>query len=237
MRWVRSTNGRYYLVVVPLHGVGNKGGEGAGVKVLAYEFPQNIDAEWRMYPIEESMHLTHNLDVVEATGQKTQLYLGGKEGIAVIGDDNSRTRLAADKVPGLERGVGELRVGKLAPGKDFIATIEPMHGTDVVVYEGGKRMILDDNFKEGHALAVADLLGKGGQQVIAGWRSPNKDGKVGIKYYVKDNLSKDVWRAVWLDENGMACEDLQVGDLNGDGKPDVVASGRATRNLKVYWNR
>ncbi|HKG68984.1 MAG TPA: VCBS repeat-containing protein [Segetibacter sp.] len=34
----------------------------------------------------------------------------------------------------------------------------------------------------------------------------------------------------------MACEDLQVMDLNKDGKPDIVASGRSTHNLKIYWN-
>jgi len=34
----------------------------------------------------------------------------------------------------------------------------------------------------------------------------------------------------------MACEDLQVADLNGDGRPDIVAAGRATRNLKIYFN-
>jgi hypothetical protein len=34
----------------------------------------------------------------------------------------------------------------------------------------------------------------------------------------------------------MATEDLQVMDMNGDGKPDIVAAGRATKNLKIYWN-
>ncbi len=33
-----------------------------------------------------------------------------------------------------------------------------------------------------------------------------------------------------------ACEDLIVGDFNGDKKPDIVASGRATRNIEIYWN-
>ena len=41
----------------------------------------------------------------------------------------------------------------------------------------------------------------------------------------------------WIDDNGMATEDLQVLDMNADGKPDIVASGRATKNLKIYWNR
>ena len=35
---------------------------------------------------------------------------------------------------------------------------------------------------------------------------------------------------------GVAVEDLAVGDLNGDGKPDIVAVGRATKNVKIYWN-
>ena len=35
----------------------------------------------------------------------------------------------------------------------------------------------------------------------------------------------------------MACEDLTLADLDGDGKLDIVASGRATHNLKVYFNQ
>ena len=34
----------------------------------------------------------------------------------------------------------------------------------------------------------------------------------------------------------MDTEDLIVGDFNGDELPDIVASGRATRNIKIYWN-
>ena len=39
-----------------------------------------------------------------------------------------------------------------------------------------------------------------------------------------------------VDDNTMACEDFKVADLNGDGKPDIIAAGRATKNLIVYWN-
>jgi hypothetical protein len=34
----------------------------------------------------------------------------------------------------------------------------------------------------------------------------------------------------------MAAEDLTVADLNGDKRPDIIASGRATRNVTIYWN-
>ena len=34
----------------------------------------------------------------------------------------------------------------------------------------------------------------------------------------------------------MAVEDLTVADLNGDGRMDIIAVGRATKNLRIYWN-
>ncbi len=34
----------------------------------------------------------------------------------------------------------------------------------------------------------------------------------------------------------MACEDLMVADLNSDKRLDIIAAGRGTKNLKVYWN-
>jgi autotransporter-associated beta strand protein len=42
---------------------------------------------------------------------------------------------------------------------------------------------------------------------------------------------------VVVDDNEMACEDLFVRDLNGDGKPDIIAAGRRTKNVKVYWQQ
>ena len=44
------------------------------------------------------------------------------------------------------------------------------------------------------------------------------------------------WQSSWLDDGGMACEDLCLSDLNGDGRLEVIAAGRATHNLKVYFN-
>ncbi|HRN56657.1 MAG TPA: VCBS repeat-containing protein [Agriterribacter sp.] len=61
-------------------------------------------------------------------------------------------------------------------------------------------------------------------------------GKEGVKLYVKKDAGGTQWQSHWIDNNGMACEDIQVMDLNGDGKPDIVAAGRASHNLKIYWN-
>ncbi len=45
------------------------------------------------------------------------------------------------------------------------------------------------------------------------------------------------WERTILEDGGVAVEDLTVADLNGDGKPDIVAVGRATGNCRIYWNQ
>jgi len=63
-----------------------------------------------------------------------------------------------------------------------------------------------------------------------------RNAKVGIKLYTP--LANDLkeWRTTLVDDNGMACEDLCLADLNGDGKLDIIAAGRATKNVKIYFN-
>ena len=83
MRWVKVAPNQYHLVVVPLHGRGNQNGTGAGVKVFAYIPPakkRDDSKQWKYKLIDQSMHLTHNLDVIP--GEKNEsIYIGGKEGI------------------------------------------------------------------------------------------------------------------------------------------------------------
>lgn len=239
MQWIKLQEGKYSLVVLPLHGRGNKDGEGEGVKMLAYHLPQNVMEPWRTDTLDNTMHLTHNFEVSEYK-KGSKLYVAGKEGIRII--DLSDSKPPVDKAQAfqnLNHSAGEVRIGKLKSNVGFIATIEPMHGNELVIYLNNKqaRMVVDDDLKEGHALATADLLNKGGDQVVMGWRVPNKEGKVGIKLYATRDAQGAVWNSFWIDENGMACEDLKIADLNGDGKPDIIASGRATHNLKIYWNK
>lgn len=242
MRWIKSADGYFYLMMLPLHGRGNKNGEGEAVKFIAYRFPKNPKDEWKMIIADQSMHMTHNFDIVEEKSSlSSKIYVGGKEGVKVIkGFGSKENQYSAKETTGIETGVGEVRIGNKKAKEPFIATIEPMHGTSLVVYTKGKnpaRVVLDDQFKEGHALATADLLGLGYDQVVAGWRNPNAENKTGIKIYVPRDKTNNKWDSYWIDENGMATEDLQVMDLNADGKPDIIAAGRATKNLKIYWNR
>jgi hypothetical protein len=229
MRWTKASNGKYYLIVLPLHGRGNKGGEGNGVKVMAYEFPKDVRGEWQIHTISDELHMTHNLAIAESVGKKTEIYVASKEGVKVITEPfDKKNALGTTTAEGREHGSGEVKLGK-----DLIATIQPMHGNKLVVYRGAEQMILDTNLREGHALGIGDFAGAGYEQVVAGWRNPDKNQEVGIKLYSK---GYGKWESTWIDKNGMACEDLQVADMNADGKPDIIAAGRSTRNLKVYWN-
>ncbi|MBL7700561.1 MAG: VCBS repeat-containing protein [Chitinophagaceae bacterium] len=234
MRWVKDSKGKYFLVMLPLHGRGNKNGEGAGVNVIAYEFPKDVHSKWNTVAIADEMHMTHNMAVKEQPGKKTEIYVAGKEGVKVITEPFTEKKpMTVTKIDGNDHASGEIKLAK-----NFIATIQPMHGNKVSVYpERGERIILDSSFADGHAIGVADFLGVGYEQVVAGWRNPNSENFVGIKLYTRKNANSNEWTSQWVDKNGMACEDLQVMDMNADGKPDIIAAGRSTKNLKIYWNR
>lgn len=243
MRWVKLGKIRFALVVSPLHGKGNKKGEGAGVKLIAYEKPTNPKDKWKQTVIEDTLHVTHNLDPAQWNPhtEAEEILYAGREGAMLISYDKGEWK--KERFPVIE-GSGEIRMGRIAPFNQFITTIEPLHGDKLVLYQSGTkpteisgRQVLDENIKAGHAIATADLSGNGRQEIVAGWRSPNKDQKVGVKVYWSTDASGKIWKSAWIDENGMACEDIRLGDLNGDGKIDIVAAGRNSHNLKIYWNQ
>jgi hypothetical protein len=236
MRWIKAGK-TFQLIVLPLQGKGNKNGEGQPVNVLAYEIPKDLKSRWTYSVIDHSMHLTHNLDIVSINGEES-IYIAGKEGIKILRFDKGKwlpQRGNEWYVQG--ESFGEVRAGNLS--KNFVAGIQPMHGNKLIVFNGvGKqgRTVLDSTLQQGHALLTADLLRTGREQVVVGWREPNHEEKTGVKIFSFD-LPESKWKYFWIDENGMACEDLQLADLDGDGKLDIIASGRASHNLKIYWNK
>src|SRR5262249_36636952 len=128
MRWVKNAQGAFDLVVVPLHGRGNKPatGEGVGVKVLAYHKPANPTDPWTTELLDESMHKTHNFDPVQWDNDPAQeLLVAGKEGVFLL--DRTAGKSVLTQLTGTESdGAGEVRLGRLRGGGRFIATVEPM---------------------------------------------------------------------------------------------------------------
>jgi hypothetical protein len=244
MRWMKNWQDEFELIVVPLHGRGNKGGRGEGVKILAYKMGQSPRDDWTTRTIDDALHMTHNFDPVQWDDDSAEEPLiASKEGVFVVNWEDGALKSA--QLAGAESGgAGEVRMGKLAGGKQFFATVEPMHGTNLVLYtqpeqSAGKwdRRVLDSTLADGHALACADLADAGSDQIVVGWRAMGKPGvKVGIKMFTPSDGEGKEWKSTLVDDNTMACEDLCVADLDGNGKPDIIAAGRATKNVKIYFN-
>jgi hypothetical protein len=258
MRWADlDADGRPELVVLPLFGRDTKPPLYAdrGVRILAYHIPAHPLADrWMSEVLNEDLHVTHNFWPTNMNGDGHQdLLVASFEGVNLlehaglgnwhlqrIGEGNQATS------PG--RGASEVKRGLLAGGRSYIATIEPWHGFQVVVYTPPaagaapaslwKRHVLDEDLKWGHAVWCANLDDDEDQELIIGVRD-NKDGQSlsGLRIYDPQGSGPGQWKRHLFDPGGVSIEDLAAADLDGDGKPDIVAVGRQTHNVRIYWNQ
>ena len=252
MKWVRNRAGRYDLVVVPLHGRGNdKNAEGVGVRVLAYHMPEDPRKEWNTTLVQGTMHKTHNLDIIPAQPNEAEgLLLCGREGVVRLNQTDNGWKeqwIAQHPKDSTElQGAGEVRYGAFAGGQPYVTTIEPMHGDKLVLYtpppDGPKdgpwqRRVLSDQLVDGHAIATHDLLGLNNRQIVVGWRAQQKIGKVAVKLFWTTKEDGSGWQEAFIDDGGMACEDAVCVDLDGDRDLEIIAAGRRSKNVKIYWNQ
>lgn len=242
MHWVLGRGGKYQLVVKPLRGRGSVDGDGPGLRVLEYFIPEDPKSEWKFGVVCDFLHLSHNFHPVNWDDDpEEELIIAGKEGVWHFDrqkDDWEATQLTRDFA-------GEIRDGRLPNGKRFIVTIEPKHGSVSAVYAQPEKAgalwdrvtVLDDKLKDGHALAVADYLGVGSDQIVVGWRAMNDPGIPGIKLFTPLNKDATKWRDQRISSEKVAVEDIKVADLNGDGRVDIVAAARQTKNLVIFYNQ
>ena len=250
MRWADTDgDGRSELIVAPLHGRGTSGPQhwiGNGVRLLALTPSARPESEpWDQEVVDDSFHIVHNFWVLnfDADGAH-ELLVASYEGVHLLDRGSSgswvRTRLGQGFLGEAIRGAGEIKLGSLKSGKRYIATVEPWHANNIVIYDEPanpltpwKRNVAVKRLNGGHALWTADLDGDGDQELAFGWRLKGSMpyDRPGVAVY--DPTTGDVQIIDW---GGMATEDLTTADLNGDGRPEIVAAGRATHNLKIYWN-
>ncbi len=243
------------LVVAPLLGPGTTRRGNfmqRPVSLFYYEIPSGSDRSWRRETIDsESLHVMHNIWLDDLNGNgRLEVLTASYEGVRsyeLVGGRWSFVRIGAgdQSRPDRERGASEVKTGRLADGRRLVATIEPWHGDKAVVYvqEGVgiqryRRIVLDDRLRQGHAVWCADLDGDGNDEIVIGSRQHlSETERYGVRVYRVASGDAAKWERFVLDHGGMACEDLAVDDLDGDGRLDIVAVGRATRNVRIYWNR
>ena len=223
------------LIVAPLHGKGAKGADGPAARLLVFKVPANPKTDpWPMEVAGEANHIQHNfLPLNFDRDPQDEIVTAGHEGLMAWkrSKDGAWTRTLIG-----EGSPGEVKLGRVG-GRRMLATVEPWHGAGVAIYveEPGRTLwaktTIETGLTEGHALGWADFDGDGDDELAVGWRR----GTPGLAvYFVAPNGS--LKSKTMVDAGGMDTEDLIVGDFNGDKRPDIVASGRATRNIKIYWN-
>lgn len=250
-------NGRPALVVGPLMGRNStaKGNwvDGSPLRVLAFRIPKDPTRErWVPEVLDESLHVMHNFAPIPTrNGKGMDILTASYDGVHRLsraGEKWSKHKVGTGNQanPRGSRGASEIKQGKLANGLPYIATIEPWHGGQVVVYtpparEGDlwTRQVLDEKLKWGHAVWCADLDGDGSEELVIGVRdnlSKNPGERSGVRIYKCLDRQGLKWQRQLLDEGGVAIEDLACADFDGDGKIDIVAVGRATKNVRLYRN-
>ncbi|MBN2129670.1 MAG: VCBS repeat-containing protein [Sedimentisphaerales bacterium] len=243
-------DGAKELINAPVMGRGAKAPLwDAGVRLLSYAVPDPPAREsWTSLTIDDRLTVVHGVSIVNWDDDgRDDILTASFEGIHLFqprptGNTISwrKTRLGSgEQVKPTKRGSSEIALGRLTGGCRFLAAVEPWHGDKVVVYTPGphseapwQRLIIDATFNEGHALICADLDANGADEIIAGYRGAGRS----LYIYGCLDSSGRQWQRIPLDEGDMAASGLDVADVNGDGRLDVIAVGTATSNIKWYEN-
>jgi len=258
LRWADlDGDGRLGLIDAPLLGYGAEAPEyKVGAPLTWFEMPEALlrghlstgdesERAWIPHLIDDSLTVVHGVEVLDWDGDgRDEILTASFEGVHLFHSTGrgqglrwAKTQLASgDQLSRPRRGASEIAVGRIRDRR-FLATLEPWHGEQVVVYFEGKRgelwrrHVIDDSFREGHALACADLDGDGNDEIVAGFRGRGTSLYV---YYATDPSGAN-WERQTLDMQ-MAASGVVVSDLNGDSRLDIVAIGASTGTVKWYEN-
>lgn len=249
MRWGDvDGDGKPELVVVPLHGRGTKAPdwEGDGARILVMKPGADPAQPWQTEVADDSLHIAHNFII-----QDGEIWVAAKEGVWALkkypGAGWSKRQLA-------EGSPGEIKMGRVNRVRR-LATVEPWHGNKIIIYTEPvlpydpqtrtltrpvavaqklwAREEIETGLVQAHALGWGDFDGDGSDELAVGWRNNGREKDYGVAIYKRAPDGKWTKQAV---DAGVAVEDLAVEDLNGDGRPEIIAGGRATSNIRIYWN-
>ena len=212
---------------------------------MAYFVPRDLDEPWQRRVIDRSLHVSHAVQPIDFDADgRDEILIVGYEGVFLLdgnGASWTKTKLGEgyQSEPAPKRGASEVALGHLSEDARFIATTEPWHGHQVVVYRPGAaakpwtRHVIDDALVGSHALTVADFNGDGIDEIVAGYRGEGTS----LYGYSAESGDGAQWSKHIIDDGGIAAQRCEAVDIDGDGDLDLIASGGSTHNVKWYENR
>lgn len=244
IRWVDiKGNGTKVLVNLPLLGFGaTEPNYNVPLKFVYYTIPPNPQKDkWPITVIDSTLHMAHGITITRWDDDlKEDIITASFEGLTLYrptgsGWEKSTLTKGNDGTTSTYTGSSEVSVGKLGSyQKKFLATIEPWHGNEVVVYTQNDnkdwvRNVIDTTYDNGHAIQCFDLNYDGYDEIIAGHRG--KDYNLYVYYYLPE---QGKWERTDLDKGGMSAAGVKVFDANLDGIPDIASCGSFTENVVLY---
>jgi FG-GAP repeat len=241
LRWASvDSSGDKVLVNAPLADANAHGPDYRGHVPLVYYRP----GEWKRRLISDQEEgILHGIFVTDWDHNgRDALLIGSFLGIHLYqfrpDGEWARTEIAQGSPrPWPLSGTSDISVGRCA-NQRFLATIEPWHGNEVVVYHLGngggagapwRREVIDDTLLDAHTIQTADLDGDGCDEIVAGFRGQ----PYGVYIYHWDGAH---WRRQILDQGGVSAASCAIVDTQGNGTLDIACIGSATHNLVLYRN-
>lgn len=223
-------NGKKIAVNSPLTGLNGAAPDYKDFAPVVFYRP----GEWKREMIsDQHWGLVHGLTILDWDGKGRQsVLIAGFSGVFAhtFGKDGKWQRteiIKGDPAPYPKSGASDIVVGRLDQTR-FLATIEPWHGNQVVVYTDGdgkwERNVLDTALVNGHTLLAVDLNGDGRDEIVAGMRG----GPRSVWIFTAADKTGLKWERKSLDEGGMAAASCVAAD--------IACIGTATTNLKWYEN-
>jgi hypothetical protein len=235
-------DGSKELIVLPIFGIGSDTTTRAGaVELTSYTIPADPKGAWTGKIIDDThLEVAHGISIVDWDGDGAEdILTAANDGVDLfrLSQGDAPLHLGAGK-DGTQpdKGSSKVGLGSLG-GSRFIATIEPWHGTDTVVYTPGAsesdpwtRTTLGTDFEHGHAMAVVDLNGDGYDEIVGG------GGQGDLTQLIYRYLpSSESWEKLELDIGGVAVSAIDVTDIDADGDLDIVAIGGSPTNNVVWY--
>lgn len=254
-------DGKKEIVMAPF--VGLKGWEDPkykdNVPLLFWRVPSTLDGAkpdqtWKRETVDDKLYgVVHHLHAVKWNpGKRDDLLVAGFDGIVLYTPSGRGDKLRFDRkvsakgdeprnVPGaggMTQGTNDIYPIHIK-GKRFLAAQEPWHGDEIVVYseKGGQwqRNVIFKGLVQGHEIAVGDLNGDGRDDIVAvDVTNRGRPTPASVHIFYSEDDTGTQWRHELLDENMMAGSGVMIADINGDGRPDIIAISGSS--VKYYEN-